>query len=78
MYGFYKSKRARATATLMLALLGDAERHGAVLALHAPVTAITVGSAGLQVEVGGDGDACHEFLSEVKQSSTSLNRDHTL
>ena len=38
---------------LMLALLGDAERHGAVLALNAPVTAITVGSAGLQVEVGG-------------------------
>ncbi|GBC58714.1 aminobutyraldehyde dehydrogenase [Stutzerimonas stutzeri] len=37
----------------MLALLGDAERHGAVLALNAPVTAITVGSAGLQVEVGG-------------------------
>ena len=37
---------------LMLALLGDAERHGAVLALNAPVTAITC-SAGLQVEVGG-------------------------
>ncbi len=32
---------------LMLALLGDAERHGAVLALNAPVTAITVDSAGL-------------------------------
>ncbi|KIZ38395.1 MAG: FAD-dependent oxidoreductase [Pseudomonas sp. K35] len=38
---------------LMLALLGDAERHGAVLALNAPVTAITAGSEGLQVEVGG-------------------------
>lgn len=38
---------------LMLALLGDAERHGAVLALNAPVTAIAAGSEGLRIEVGG-------------------------
>ncbi|WP_313086000.1 NAD(P)/FAD-dependent oxidoreductase [Pseudomonas sp.] len=39
---------------LMLALQGDAEASGALLALRAPVTAIAVTEAGLCVEVGGD------------------------
>ncbi len=39
---------------LMLALQGDAEAAGALLALHAPVTAMAVMEAGLCVEVGGD------------------------
>lgn len=38
---------------LMLALLGDAERHGAVLALQAPVQAIRATGDGLRVRVGG-------------------------
>ncbi|WP_404396163.1 NAD(P)/FAD-dependent oxidoreductase [Stutzerimonas chloritidismutans] len=38
---------------LMLALLGDAERHGAVLALNAPVTAIAASDDGLHVWIGG-------------------------
>lgn len=38
---------------LMLALLGDAERHGAVLALRTAVEAIRATGDGLQVEVGG-------------------------
>ncbi len=37
----------------MLALLGDAESRGAVLATHAPVTGGSVGGEGIQVEVGG-------------------------
>lgn len=39
---------------LMLALQGDAEAAGALLALRAPVTSIEVMDAGLCVEVGGD------------------------
>ena len=39
---------------LMLALQGDAEAAGALLALRAPVAAIEVTAAGLRVEVGGD------------------------
>lgn len=38
---------------LMLALLGDAERHGAVLALRTAVEAIRATGDGLQVQVGG-------------------------
>ncbi|MCQ4264049.1 FAD-dependent oxidoreductase [Stutzerimonas stutzeri] len=38
---------------LMLALLGDAERHGAVLALNTPVEGIAVTSEGLHVHIGG-------------------------
>lgn len=38
---------------LMLALLGDAERHGAVLALNAPVEGIKATGEGLCVQVGG-------------------------
>ncbi len=39
---------------LMLALQGDAEAAGALLALRAPVKAMAVTEAGLRVEVGGD------------------------
>ncbi|MCQ4318678.1 NAD(P)/FAD-dependent oxidoreductase [Stutzerimonas stutzeri] len=39
---------------LMLALQGDAEAAGALLALHAPVTEMEVMDAGLRVDVGGD------------------------
>ncbi len=39
---------------LMLALLGDAEGHGAVLALNAPVISGQAGTAGMLLEVGGD------------------------
>lgn len=39
---------------LMLALLGDAERHGAVLALNAPVLAGAADADGLRLSVGGD------------------------
>lgn len=39
---------------LMLALQGDAEAAGALLALHAPVTAMEVTGAGLRVDVGGE------------------------
>ena len=41
----------------MLALLGDAERAGAVLALRAPVQRARVSPQGLVVEVGGDAPA---------------------
>jgi L-2-hydroxyglutarate oxidase LhgO len=41
----------------MLALLGDAERAGAVLALRSPVQRARVTSQGLVVEVGGDAPA---------------------
>ncbi len=41
---------------LMLSLLGDAERHGAALATHSPVIALShdSGAAHFRVEVGGD------------------------
>lgn len=39
--------------SLMLALLGDAERHGAILALHSPVLGGVVGDKGIELEVGG-------------------------
>jgi L-2-hydroxyglutarate oxidase LhgO len=38
---------------LMLALLGDAERHGAVLALHSPVQGGEVAADRIMLEVGG-------------------------
>ena len=37
----------------MLALLGDAEAHGAMLAIHSPVTAGRVVDGGIELEVGG-------------------------
>ncbi|WDS35387.1 NAD(P)/FAD-dependent oxidoreductase [Pseudoxanthomonas sp.] len=39
---------------LMLALQGDAERHGAVLALRAPVTGLACEDPGFVIEVGGE------------------------
>jgi len=39
---------------LMLALQGDAEAQGALLALHSPVRAVRVVDDGFQVDVGGD------------------------
>ena len=39
---------------LMLALLGDAERHGAVLALCSPVLGGRVVAEGIELDVGGD------------------------
>lgn len=39
---------------LMLALQGDAERAGALLALRAPVEAVEVLDGGLRVDIGGD------------------------
>lgn len=39
---------------LMLALLGDAERHGAALALRSPVVSASVGDDGIDLIVGGD------------------------
>lgn len=41
---------------LMQALLGDAERGGAVLALRSPLTGGTVGSSGMRLETGNGGD----------------------
>jgi L-2-hydroxyglutarate oxidase LhgO len=38
---------------LMLALLGDAGAHGAMLAVHAPVTGGRVGEDGIELEIGG-------------------------
>ncbi len=42
---------------LMLALLGDAERHGATLAVNSPVLRGTVGGQGIELEVGGSDSA---------------------
>ena len=39
---------------LMLALLGDAEAHGAMLALCSPLLGWRVGAAGIELDVGGD------------------------
>ena len=39
---------------LMLALLGEAEQHGAVVALNAPVLSGSVGETGIELRVGGD------------------------
>ena len=39
---------------LMLALLGDAERHGAMLALCSPVLGGRITAAGIQLDVGGE------------------------
>jgi L-2-hydroxyglutarate oxidase LhgO len=39
---------------LMLALQGDAERHGAVLALRAPVRGGRVDDAGIELDIGGE------------------------
>jgi len=39
---------------LMLALLGEAEQHGAVVALNAPVLSGSVAEAGIELRVGGD------------------------
>lgn len=39
---------------LMLALLGDAEKHGAVIALNAPVESGAIRDSGLELHVGGD------------------------
>ena len=39
---------------LLLALLGDAEQQGAVLALNAPVLSGAIGAAGIELRVGGD------------------------
>ena len=39
---------------LMLALLGDAERHGAMLALCSPVLGGRAGGDGIELDVGGD------------------------
>lgn len=39
---------------LMLALLGDAESHGAVLALNAPVISAATGEGSIALNVGGD------------------------
>jgi len=39
--------------TLMLAYLGDAESHGASLALHSPLRRARVSGAGIELEVGG-------------------------
>ena len=41
------------THSLMLAYLGDAEAHGAMLALHTPVEAGAVENDGIRLEVGG-------------------------
>jgi len=38
---------------LMLAYLGEAEDHGAMLALHSPVTGGAIGGEGIALEVGG-------------------------
>lgn len=42
------------THALMLALLGEAEEHGAVVAFRSPVLGGTVGEDGIRLEVGGD------------------------
>jgi L-2-hydroxyglutarate oxidase LhgO len=42
---------------LMLALLGDAERQGAVLALHSPVQGGAIAADGIVLEVGAPADA---------------------
>ncbi len=39
---------------LMLSLLGDAERHGATLAVHAPVASLAATRQGIAVRVGGE------------------------
>ena len=39
---------------LMLSLQGEAEDHGAVVALHAPLTGGGSGAGGLEAEIGGD------------------------
>lgn len=38
---------------LMLSLLGDAERHNAVLVVHSPVVSASVGKTGIEIVVGG-------------------------
>ena len=45
------------THALMLALLGEAERCGAALALHSPVLRLTVVDDGIRLECGHDGEA---------------------
>ncbi|MCB1956386.1 MAG: NAD(P)/FAD-dependent oxidoreductase [Rhodocyclaceae bacterium] len=39
---------------LMLSLLGDAERHGASLAVRAPVTSMAATGHGIEIQVGGE------------------------
>lgn len=62
---------------LMLALLGDAERHGAVLALHSPVVAGAVREDGIEIEVDGDSAmtlVAHSVINSAGLSAPALAR----
>jgi L-2-hydroxyglutarate oxidase LhgO len=61
----------------MLALLGDAETHGAVLAVKAPVTAGRVENDGVVLEVGGDAAmtlACRTVVNCAGHGAQPLSR----
>jgi len=59
---------------LMLALLGDAERHGAVLALKSPVRAGRITGQGIELEVGGDDEMRVCARSVVNSAGLSAQR----
>ena len=62
---------------LMLAYLGDAEAHGAVLALKSPVTGGQVTDDGIVLEVGGDGAmslSCKTVINCAGLGAQSVSR----
>ena len=71
---------------LMLAYLGDAEQHGATLALNAPVTGGEVAQDGIVIEIGGPApttllcgnvvNSAGLFAQKVASSIRGLSPDH--
>jgi L-2-hydroxyglutarate oxidase LhgO len=60
---------------LMLALLGDAESHGAMLALQTPVTSGEIGNGHIVVNAGQDDDfqlSCDAFINAAALGAQSL------
>lgn len=55
---------------LMVALLGDAERYGAALALQAPVTSAAVDRAGIRLITGGDSGM--ELVADIVINAAGL------
>ncbi|MBL8485517.1 MAG: NAD(P)/FAD-dependent oxidoreductase [Rhodocyclaceae bacterium] len=56
---------------LMLALLADAEAHGALLALRTPVTGGAIGKDGIVIETGGDRP--HRLATDILVNSAGLS-----
>ena len=56
---------------LMLALLGDTERHGAVLALQSPLVSASVSDDGIEITTGGESSAT--LLADIVINSAGLS-----